>query len=365
MSDERPNNDDESKQPQEPHQPEFDGLAAGADEQSPLEGVAPKEVPEGATDSGEAGADDGSVAEDYSLDERGDSTEPRSVANRVQDENSDSNDLDDWAGDYADEYSDDYDELDEPENNEGMSFLEHLEEFRWTVARSALAFIVGVIVVVVFHKEIAQLIQLPLHKAYGSAEVARDNLITYKAMGVISVFFQIALLGGLTLSMPFMLYFLGSFIAPGLTEKERKLLRPSCFAAFGLFLTGVAFAFFIILPLALGFTVRLNQHLGFDIFWAASDYYNMVVWFSLAIGAFFQFPLVVVLLVYIGILATDALKQARRAVFVGLMIFSALVSPGGDPISLTVTTGFMYGLYELAIWVGTRIEAKKHAAIDD
>jgi len=246
------------------------------------------------------------------------------------------------------------------EEEEGMSFLEHLEEFRWTVARSVIAFIVGVAIVVIFHQDIAQLIQLPLNKAYGSAEVAAKNLITYKAMGVITVFFQIALLGGLTLSMPFMLYFMGSFVAPGLTERERKVLRPSCYAAFLLFMMGVSFGFFIILPLALGFTVRLNQHLGFDIFWAASDYYNMVVWFSLAIGFFFQFPLIVVLLVYIGVLNTETLKRVRRMVFVGLMVFSALVSPGGDPFSLAATTGFMYLLYELAIWTGIRIERKKH-----
>ncbi len=245
------------------------------------------------------------------------------------------------------------------EEEEGMSFLEHLEEFRWTIARSVIAFIVGVAVVVVFHKSIAAWIQLPLNKAYGSAEIAGQNLITYKAMGVITVFFQIALLGGLTLSMPFMLYFLGSFVAPGLTAKERKVLRPACYAAFLLFMVGVAFAFFIILPLALGFTVRLNEHLGFDILWAASDYYNMVVWFSLAIGFFFQFPLVVVLLVYIGVLNTVTLKRVRRMVFVGLMIFAALVSPGGDPISLAATTSFMYALYELAIWTGMRIERKK------
>ena len=285
--------------------------------------------------------------EDYGLDEYDVPRKPRSAAGRMLTR--------ERRGEGVQE------DGDEPEadDEEGMSFLEHLEEFRWTIARSALAFIVGVVVVVVFHKVIADWIQMPLNKAYGSAEVARQNLITYKAMGVITVFFQIALLGGLTLSMPFMLYFLGSFVAPGLTEKERKVLRPACYVAFLLFLTGVAFAFFIILPLALGFTVRLNQHLGFDIFWAASDYYNMVVWFSLAIGFFFQFPLVVVLLVYIGMLTTETLKRVRRMVFVGLMVFAALVSPGGDPFSLGATTGFMYGLYELAIWTGMRIERKR------
>lgn len=248
--------------------------------------------------------------------------------------------------------------------DKGMSFLEHLEEFRWTVGRILLAFIIGVAVVVVFNREIAELMQMPLHKAYGSAEVAKDNLITYKAMGVISVFLQIALLGGLTLTMPFMLYFLGSFVAPGLTAAERRVLQPSCFAAFFLFLSGVAFAFYVILPLTLGFTVRLNNYYEFDIFWAASDYYNMVVWFCLSVGAFFQFPLVVVVLVFIGVLTTEKLRSIRRGVFVGIMILAALLSPGGDFLSLPLTTGLMYGLYELSIVIGARIEARKRADIE-
>jgi sec-independent protein translocase protein TatC len=245
---------------------------------------------------------------------------------------------------------------------EGMSFLEHLEDFRWTVARSLLAFILGIVLASLFIGDIAQLLKFPIISAYGSAELANENLITYRPMGVISVFIQIAFLSGLTLSMPFVLYFLAAFVAPGLTDNERRVLRPSCFAAFLLFVTGVAFAFFLILPLTLAFSVRLNMYFGFDLLWAASEYYSMVVWFSLATGAFFQFPLIIVILVYLGVIPVAKLKAIRRAVFVGLMVFSAFLTPGGDFVSLPLTTGFMYGLYELAIWVGTRVEKKKRAA---
>ena len=142
-----------------------------------------------------------------------------------------------------------------------------------------------------------------------------QNLITYKPMGVISVFIQVAVLGGLSLAMPFILYFLGIFVAPGLEEKERKILAPSCLGAFVLFSIGVVFAFFVILPLTLGFTVRLNELLGFDLLWAASDYYNMVVWFCLASGAFFQFPLIILVLVFLDVVSIAVLKSARRIVF--------------------------------------------------
>ena len=162
--------------------------------------------------------------------------------------------------------------------------------------------------------------------------------------------------------MPFVLYFMACFIAPGLTDRERKVVRPACFAAFVLFLSGVAVAFYGILPLTLAFSVKFNQVMGFQVLLAASEYYRMVVWFSLATGAIFQFPLIIVILIFIQVLAVEKLKAIRRAVFVGTMIFAALLTPGGDFLSLPLTTGILYGLYELAILVGTHIEKKRRAA---
>lgn len=240
-----------------------------------------------------------------------------------------------------------------------MSFLGHLEAFRWTVGRSILAFLVGVMVVAWWMPDIGGWLQMPLTKAYGSAELVRERLITYRPMGVFSVFIQIALLGGLVLSMPFVLYFLACFVAPGLTCRERQMLRPACFAACVLFIAGLAIAFYVILPLTLAFSVTFNQVMGFQILLAASEYYRMVVWFCLATGAIFQFPLIIVILICIQVLAVAQLIAIRRTVFVGAMIFAALLTPGGDFLSLPLTTGILYGLYELAILIGSRIEAKR------
>ncbi len=266
----------------------------------------------------------------------------------------------------ADESIDDFpddlfsDESDPAEDDsDAMSFLEHMEEFRWTVARSLLAFVLGVVVVVVLMPKIGGFLQMPLVQAYGSPDLVAQKLITYKPMGVFSVFIQIALLGGLVLSMPFVLYFLACFVAPGLTERERRVIRPACLAAFILFLFGVAVAFFLILPLTLMVSVKFNQLMDFQVLLAASEYYNMVVWFSLATGAIFQFPLILVILIFIQVLATAQLKSLRRVVFVGMMIFSAFLTPGGDFLSLPLTTAILYSLYELAIFVGGRIEARR------
>jgi sec-independent protein translocase protein TatC len=264
--------------------------------------------------------------------------------------------------------SDNHPKTFDPKLEEGpaaMSFLEHLEEFRWTVARSLGAFILGVLIVVVLLPKIGGFLQLPLIQAYGSVEAVEQKLITYKPMGVFSVFVQIALLGGLVLSMPFFLYFIACFIAPGLTDRERRVVRPACTAAFVLFLAGVGVAFFIILPLTLTVSVKFNQLMDFQVLLAASEYYNMVVWFSLATGAIFQFPLILIILIFIQVLTVGQLKAARRAVFVGMMVFSAFLTPGGDFLSLPLTTGILYGLYELAILVGRRLEKKRDSVALD
>lgn len=243
-----------------------------------------------------------------------------------------------------------------------MTFLEHLEEFRWTVCRSIIAFLVGVSIIVCFLPKIGGFLQIPLQQAYASNGLDYAGLVSYKPMGVFSVFIQIALLGGLVLSMPFVLYFAACFVAPGLTDRERRVVRPACFAAFALFLAGVLAAFYLILPLTFTFSVYLNQMMGQTLFLAASEYYNTVVWFSLTIGAIFQFPLILIILIYIQVLTITQLKSVRRAVFVGTMIFAALLTPGGDFISLSLTTLILYGLYELSIIVGSRIEKETRSA---
>ena len=246
-----------------------------------------------------------------------------------------------------------------------MTFLEHLEDFRWTLFRIVIAFFVGVGVIVFFLPKIGGLLQVPLQQAYAANDLDYTGLISYRPMGVFSVFIQIALLGGLVLSMPFVLYFLACFIAPGLTDRERRIVRPACFAAFMLFLAGVMVAFYIILPLTFMVSIHFNQIMGQTLFLAASEYYNTVVWFSIATGAIFQFPLILIVLIFIQVLTVGQLKSVRKIVFVGTMIFAALLTPGGDFISLSLTTFILYGLYELSIIFGVHIEKKARAAAFD
>ena len=91
----------------------------------------------------------------------------------------------------------------------------------------------------------------------------------------------------------------------------------------------------------------------------AGNYYSTVIWMTFAVGIAFQFPLVLILLIRIGILSVQSLRQSRRIVLVILMISAALITPGGDPVSLCILTIPLYILYEFAILIGTFVERGK------
>jgi sec-independent protein translocase protein TatC len=172
---------------------------------------------------------------------------------------------------------------------------------------------------------------------------------------------KICFLGGIGLSLPIILYFVGSFVVPGLTPQEKKVFFPGCIAATFLFLAGASMTYFFILPLSLAFTIEFSFNvLGLDVYRPeAGNYYSTVIWMTFAVGIAFQFPLVLILLIRIGILSVKKLRESRRLVLVILMVSAALITPGGDPVSLCILTIPLYILYEFAILFGSFIERSK------
>jgi len=299
-----------------------------------------------------------------------------------------------------------------------MHFLEHLEELRWVILKSVVAFLIGCIGVAIFLQDSVKLLQMPLIKAVedfgeigidlqsigldqytktlekkevglGELRNAREKdltewgitdphhqtrIITHFANGSnrnllqvirsyspIFIAMKICFLGGIGLSLPMILYFVGSFVVPGLTLQEKKIFFPGCIAATFLFLAGASMTYFFILPLSLAFTIEFSFNvLGLDVYRPeAGNYYSTVIWMTFAVGIAFQFPLVLILLIRIGILSVKKLRDSRRLVLVILMVSAALITPGGDPVSLCILTIPLYVLYEFAILFGTFIERSK------
>ena len=119
--------------------------------------------------------------------------------------------------------------------------------------------------------------------------------------------------------------------------------------------------YFIILPFSLAFTIEFTfDVLGLDTYRPeAGNYYSTVIWMTFAVGLAFEFPLIIVLLTWIGVLSVEKLRNNRRMVFVILMVSAALITPGGDPVSLSILTIPLYVLYELSILSGSFIERRR------
>ncbi|MDP0500210.1 MAG: twin-arginine translocase subunit TatC [Verrucomicrobiota bacterium JB022] len=264
----------------------------------------------------------------------------------------------------------------EPEASEpgAMGFLDHLEDLRWAIVKSLGAFLVGTVLVTIFLTNFARLLMWPYNFAIsGRAETATmEGLIMTSFMGVFSVVFNLLMVGGVALGGPFVLYFFGSFISPGLTNHEKRLLIPGGVLGFILFLLGACFSFFLVVPMMLRASVFFNDLLGFTLLITADNYYSLLTWSVMGIGLSFEFPLLLLLLVYLGVLDVQRLKDWRHYSFVVFLVVAALVTPGGDPISLMLLALPMYLLYELAILLSRpvirmreRARAEAEAMLDE
>lgn len=241
-----------------------------------------------------------------------------------------------------------------------MTFLEHLEDLRFTLFRCLGVFAVAVLLVAIFIPWMTELLQWPHRRAQGGGQELLTGLISMSPMGVFSVMLQVVFLGALSLSLPFMLYFVALFIAPALTEREKRILGPGLAAAFGLFLLGALFCFTILLPLTLRVSFIFNQMLGLELIWSAVEYYSFVVWMTIIVGLLFEFPLVIIVLEYTGVVSLASLRRQRRMAAVIILAVSAVVTPS-DPISLFIMALPLYGLYEASLWMAAKLAIKRKA----
>lgn len=240
-----------------------------------------------------------------------------------------------------------------------MSFLGHLEELRWTLIKCAGAFALIVTGIAYFMQDFSWVLIWPLEHVRSEYPQLATNLVTNSPMGVFTVVIDICLTGGIVLSLPFFLLFVGQFIAPALTRREMKLLVPVSLGMFILFLCGAVFSYFLLVPNTIRVAFELNEMLGYQVLWTADKYYSLLMWLVLGVGASFEFPLLMVLLVYLGVLKVETLRKYRRHAIVAFFIIAAVVTPTPDPVTQTIFTVPLYLLYEISIIVAARINRRR------
>ena len=220
-----------------------------------------------------------------------------------------------------------------------MSLVDHLGELRTRLFRSILAVAVGAVLGFAVSDQAISILK---------AQIPNDQPLFFTGLGdafVIKV--KIAIVIGIVLAMPVLLYQLWAFISPGLTPAERRSARPWIPVALFFFALGVAIAW-IVLPYAAGFLISFEST-DLQALITAGPYFDFVTTMFLAFGLVMEFPILLVGLSRVGILTSQRLAAARRFVILGIAIFSAVATPGGDLVSPFVLGGTMYLLFELTV----------------
>ena len=221
-----------------------------------------------------------------------------------------------------------------------MSLLEHLEELRHRIIVVAIAILLAGIAGFFIADPIIALLRQPLPE--GGAELIQ--LTVGEAFGVR---IQIALMTGVALAMPVILYPLWAFVTPGLTVGERRLVWPLLIAAIILFAGGLLLGYLLI-PVAIGFLLDFSLE-GVEPMLGLSDYVGFVTTLMIAFGIALEFPVVLYLLARLGILSYAFLSKRRRYAVLVIALFAVVITPGDIFIGSATLALVMYGLFEITL----------------
>lgn len=191
---------------------------------------------------------------------------------------------------------------------------------------------------------------------------SRGNLRTMSALKPTETFMlsvKLSFFAAIVISFPLLLMFILQFVLPGLHENERRVLWPSLTIGFGLFLTGVLFAYLIVLPLALDFFQGWGENMGVANDWRIGEYITFATQFTLLFGLSFELPVVVMALVKIGLLSYTTMSNTRSYAILAIFVAAAVITPTPDALTLSLMAGPMILLYEICIWLAWFDERKQ------
>jgi sec-independent protein translocase protein TatC len=161
---------------------------------------------------------------------------------------------------------------------------------------------------------------------------------------------QMSFVMGLVVSLPFVFYFLWSFISPGLYNHEKRWIMPLIFVSTGCFFLGSALAWFLIIPFMLKFMQNFNLP-GTEGMLTIGPFVSLLLKLTMAFGVIFEMPVVSFILAKIGILKYKLMTKYRKYAIVVAFIIAAIITPTVDPVTQTVTAIPLYVLYEISIFV--------------
>jgi sec-independent protein translocase protein TatC len=227
-----------------------------------------------------------------------------------------------------------------------MSVVDHLDELRTRLIVSLAAFGVAFGLCFWQNEKLLKLIQVPLHGRHP---------ITLSPTEPFTTTLTVSAYAAIIIALPIVLFQLYSFVLPAFSPTEKKVALPLMLMVPFLFIGGVVFAYFIVVPAALKFLLHFNDS-NFNIEIRAKDYYSFATQALLAGGVVFQVPVLILALVRLGITSVQKLRKNRRYAFLVIAVVAAAL-PGVDPVSMLIEMVPLLILYELSIllasWFGT------------
>lgn len=248
----------------------------------------------------------------------------------------------------------------EKESMPTMGFLDHLEELRTRLVRSAIAVAVGTAVCWGYREKIYGVMQKPIMQSL-HAQGLPEKLVYLNPIDPFNLYLKISMLAGLFLTSPFVLYQVWMFISPGLYRKEKKYVLPFMFSTITLFTLGGYFGYSVAYPRALEFlVVRFNGQ--FQPMITINEYTQLFLSIVAGMGLIFEMPIVVFFLAFLGIMSPSFMVKNFRYAILVIFILAAIVTPTPDIFNMCLFASPMLGLYALSIGVAWLVHPNRRNA---
>ncbi|QQL48830.1 twin-arginine translocase subunit TatC [Mucilaginibacter ginkgonis] len=273
---------------------------------------------------------------------------------------------------------------DSTSNMEGeMSFFDHLEALRWHLIRASIAILIFTGFAFAYYDWLfAHVIMAPAHMDFFTYRTMCNlgnwlgtvfkghkfdfcfseihiQLMNTEMAGQFTLQINSALITGITLGIPYLLWELWRFIKPALHDKERKAASGFVGYATLLFICGVLFGYYVITPMSvhflMGYVVSTDIKNMIDV----DSYLSSVTTLTLATGVVFELPIIVYILANLGIMSAKLMRSTRRYAIVVILIIAAIVTPTPDMLTMTVVSIPLFVLYEVGIIVAAQVEKRK------
>jgi len=236
-----------------------------------------------------------------------------------------------------------------------MSFLDHLEEIRWRLFRAGIFFVIATVICGVYADFLVNQVLIgPLQKS--GPNIVLQNLVPY---GQISLYLQVVFFSGFILSFPALVWQIWQFVEPGLHETERKASKFIILFISVCFFTGIAFGYFVFLPISLKFFAGFGTSLIRNNI-AVQDYVSFFLGTLLTAGLVFELPFISYVLSKVGLLTPAFMRFYRKHAVVVMLVVAAVVTPSTDMVTQLVIAVPMLILYEISIFISARVQRNRN-----